>query len=65
MTTASRYDEIIVRNRSHRVRDVAFALLLVTITALAAVSIGTAGGPDAAHAAPTSAKACTVTVVTC
>ena len=65
MTTTSRYDEIIVRNRSNRVRDLAFGLVLAVITAFAVASIGTASGPASAHADATSAKACTVTVVTC
>lgn len=65
MTTTNRYDEIIVRNRSNRVRDLAFGLVLAIVTAFAFASIGTAGGPVTAHADATHAKACTVTVVTC
>lgn len=65
MTTTNRYDEIIVRNRSNRVRDLAFGLVLTIVTAFAFASIGTAGGPAPAHADTAHAKACTVTVVTC
>ncbi len=64
MTTTNRYDEIIVRNRSNRVRDLAFGLALALVTAFAVASIGTAGD-TATPAHASSAKACTVTVVTC
>lgn len=67
MTTTSCYEEIIVRNRSNRVRDLAFGVVLAVITAFAFASIGTAGGPATAHAAPApiTAHACTVTIATC
>ena len=39
MTTTNRYDEIIVRNRSNRVRDLAFGLVLAIVTAFAFASI--------------------------
>ena len=35
MTTTNRYDEIIVRNRSNRVRALAFGLVLAIVTAFA------------------------------
>ena len=65
MTPTNRYDEIIVRNRSNRVRDLAFGLVLAIVTAFAFASIGTAGSSAPAHADAAHAKACTVTVVTC
>lgn len=65
MTTDNRYDEIIVRNRAHRVWDLAFGLLLAAVTAFALGSLGSAGGT--AHAAPVagSGDACIVTVTAC
>lgn len=63
--TTTRYEDIIVRNRAHRVRDLAFGLLLAAVTAFALGSLGSANA--AAQAAPVagSAPACTVTVTAC
>jgi hypothetical protein len=66
MTTTNRYEEIIVRNRAHRVRDLAFGVLLAVVTAFALGAIGTARDATAADT-PSSgtAHACVTEVTSC
>lgn len=56
MSTPTRLDDLVTRNRFRRIRDVAFAAFLIVATALAAGSIGTADDVEVAitPAAPTT-----------
>ncbi|MEZ4400635.1 MAG: hypothetical protein R3B06_11485 [Kofleriaceae bacterium] len=65
MTTATRYDAIIVRNRHHRTRDVGFGCALVALIALALGAIGSADHAQAATRDAGAARACLVTDAAC
>ncbi|MBK9036271.1 MAG: hypothetical protein IPL61_34340 [Myxococcales bacterium] len=64
MTTASRFDEMIARNRSQRVRDLGFGLLLAFVVAFALGSIRSAGG-DAPRPTPVADHACAIAPSVC
>lgn len=60
MSTATRYDELVTRNRFRRTRDLIGAAILAALVTLAAGALGTAE-PAQAEAA----TACTPSAPTC